>query len=284
MSVLQGMADMGAGYWSPRHLARRASVTPRLLLGTTPLVLLLLAWQLLGDSGSPYFPPPAKWVEAVADRIQAGDLVPAMAQTLASVSLGLAVATVLGVTLGVALGMSRTVARYLGSTLEFLRTLPPPAVVPVAALLVGVNESMKVFVIVFAAFWPIVLGTFAAVEALHPLLWDVSRSLHLTSREKLVKVTIPALLPAILTAIRVAAPLAIIISLLAEMLTSMPGLGATLLLAQRSFNAAEVFGLLVVVGLFGLTLNAFLALVESLLVGPRNLETATGMHDRSGTA
>nr|WP_246252304.1 ABC transporter permease subunit [Mesorhizobium camelthorni] len=245
---------------------------------------MLLAWQVLGDSSSPYFPPPATWVDAVADRIQAGELLPAMVQTLASVSLGLAVATTLGVTLGVALGMSQALARYLGSTLEFLRTLPPPAVVPVAALIVGVNGPMKVFVIVFAAFWPIVLGTFAAVEALHPLLWDVSRSLHLTKREKLIKVTIPALLPAILTAIRVAAPLAIIISLLTEMLTSMPGLGATLLLAQRNFNAAEVFGLLVVVGFFGLALNGFLALAESSLVRPGYPQSNASMRDRSQAA
>ena len=239
------------------------------LQGLVPLIALLSIWQVLGPSRSPYFPPPSEWGAALLDRAAAGDLLPAALMTFQSVAEALAFATALGVGIGGLIGTSPFLARCLGPTLEFLRTLPPPAIVPVAALIIGVNNSMKLFVITFAAFWPILLNTTSGARSLHPTLLDAARTMQLDAIARTTKIFLPALLPAILTGVRVAAPLAIIVSLLAEMLTLMPGLGALLLMAQRNFNAAEVFGLLVAVGSFGFILNAALAAFESWVLTPQ---------------
>ena len=239
------------------------------LQGLLPLVALLLLWQILGDPRSPYFPPPSTWAAALIDRTSAGDLLPAVMVTFRSVAAALIFATVLGVGIGGLIGASPGLARCLGPTLEFLRTLPPPTIVPVAALIIGVDEKMKLFVIVFAALWPVLLNTTSGVRSLHPTLLEASRSLQLGANARVTKIFLPALLPSILTGVRVAAPLAIIVSLLAEMLTLMPGLGALLLMAQRNFNAAEVFGLLSVVGTFGFIINAALAAFESWALMPQ---------------
>lgn len=239
------------------------------LKGLIPLAAFLSIWQFVGDTRSPYFPPPLEWARALADRAATGDLIPALIATFQSVAIALVLATVLGVCIGGLIGASQPLARCLGPILEFLRTLPPPTIVPVTALIIGVSDSMKLFVIVFAAIWPILLNTTAGVRALHPVLRETARSLQLSLSARLYKIFLPALLPAILTGVRIAAPLAIIVSLLAEMLTLMPGLGQLLLMAQRNFAAAEVFGLLVVVGLFGFILNAILATIEGLILAPQ---------------
>lgn len=239
------------------------------LQGLLPVIALLAVWQVLGDPRSPYFPPPSAWVAALIGRMSLGDLLPAVLVTFQSVAVALALATILGVGIGGLIGASPGLARCLGPTLEFLRTLPPPTIVPVAALIVGVNNTMKLFVIVFAALWPVLLNTTSGVRALHPTLREAARSLQLGAIARITKIFLPALLPSVLTGVRVAAPLAIIVSLLAEMLTLMPGLGALLLTAQRNFNAAEVFGLLTVVGAFGFVLNASLAAFESWALKPQ---------------
>ena len=239
------------------------------LQGLLPLIAVLLLWQVLGDPRSPYFPPPSAWAAALIDRITAGDLLPAVMVTFQSVAAALVLATALGVGIGGLIGASPGLARSLGPTLEFLRTLPPPTIVPVAALIIGVDERMKLFVIVFAALWPVLLNTNSGVRSLHPTLLEAARSLQLDVVARMTKIFLPALLPSILTGVRVAAPLAIIVSLLAEMLTLMPGLGALLLMAQRNFNAAEVFGLLAVVGSFGFIINAALAAFESWVLMPQ---------------
>lgn len=239
------------------------------LKGVMPLVAFLSIWQFAGDPRSPYFPPPSEWAASLADRAAAGDLIPALGATFQSVAIALIFATILGVCLGGLIGGSAVLARCLGPILEFLRTLPPPTIVPVTALIIGVSDGMKLFVIVFAAIWPILLNTTAGVRSLHSVLRETARSLQLSLPARLYKIFLPALLPAILTGVRIAAPLAIIVSLLAEMLTLMPGLGQLLLMAQRNFAAAEVFGLLVVVGLFGFILNAILAAIEELVLAPQ---------------
>jgi ABC-type nitrate/sulfonate/bicarbonate transport system permease component len=72
----------------------------------------------------------------------------------------------------------------------------------------------------------------------------------------------PAVVPAFLLGVRIAIPLAIIITLLVEMLTSVPGVGSLIVTSQRQFRPAEVYGLLVLVGILGLAVNAIFTSLE----------------------
>jgi ABC-type nitrate/sulfonate/bicarbonate transport system permease component len=72
--------------------------------------------------------------------------------------------------------------------------------------------------------------------------------------------------PAILLGVRVALPVAIVVTLLVEILTSIEGIGALMISAQRNFQSSQVYGLLVLIGLFGLLLNNVFAVFEALLL------------------
>jgi ABC-type nitrate/sulfonate/bicarbonate transport system permease component len=54
--------------------------------------------------------------------------------------------------------------------------------------------------------------------------------------------------------------------LLVEMLTSLPGIGALMIQSQRNFQSAQVYALLVVVGLFGFIVNDLFAVVEAIVL------------------
>jgi len=56
-----------------------------------------------------------------------------------------------------------------------MRAIPPPVMVPVASLLIGYSESMKLTVVVLSALWPILLNATSAVRQIDPLLLDVAR-------------------------------------------------------------------------------------------------------------
>lgn len=92
----------------------------------------------------PYFPPPSTWARGLSRLWENGTLRPAAGQTLVTFSLALLVATALGTAIGVIIGVSRRVDRALGPTLEFARAMPPSAMVPIAALLLGYDQRMKV--------------------------------------------------------------------------------------------------------------------------------------------
>jgi ABC-type nitrate/sulfonate/bicarbonate transport system permease component len=233
-----------------------------LIAGAAPLTLLLVVWELVGDPSSPYFPPPSTWWDAVRLLDDSGLLLPALGETAQTFALALVAAVLVGSVLGLAIGALRPVERATGPLIEFCRTLPPPAIVPVAVLLIGLGRSMAVVVVVFAAVWPIVLNTAAAVRSLSPVTQDMARTLGLSPGGRVRKVLAPALVPGLLLGIRVATPLCVIVTLLVEMLTGTSGIGSLLVQAQRNFITPQAFGLLVVVGMFGFLVNTGVGLIE----------------------
>jgi ABC-type nitrate/sulfonate/bicarbonate transport system permease component len=237
--------------------------------GLLPLALLLTAWQLLQSGPSPYFPAPSQWWAATVALIDRQHLAAAFGATVLTFLEGLGLAIAIGTGLGVLIGISDRTARALQPLLEFMRAIPPPVTVPVAALLIGYNESMKLTVVVLSALWPVLLNASSAVRQIDPVLLDVARSFRLSAAERLTRVILPAIVPALLIGIRVAIPLAIVVTLLVEMLTSLPGIGAIMIMSQRNFQSGEVYALLVLVGLFGFVVNDLFALIEGAILRRR---------------
>lgn len=239
------------------------------LPGLLPLVLLLIVWELRGSRDSPFFPAPSSWWPALFKRGQGDTILPAVADTVGTFGLGLAVATVLGIALGLCVGASRTVGRAAGPTFEFARALPPAAMVPVATLLLGFDETMKIVVVVLAAIWPILLNTSTAVRGLNPTLLETARSLRLSKTRTFFGVLLPSVMPSVILGVRVATPVALVITLLVEYLTAVNGLGALVGDAQRTFQPARVYALIVIAGLLSLFVNAVVRGIEDRVLQRR---------------
>lgn len=246
----------------PGDRERRTGSFPP-LRGLLPLAACLLAWQLLAGERSLYFPPPSRWIEGVSELWQRGLLGPAAAQTLSTFAVGLSLATVVGVVVGLSVGSSSRVDKALAPTFEFARAMPPAAVVPIAALLIGYDGRMKVTVVAFAAVWPVLLNTRAGMHTLDPVLLDTARCLRLSRLDTSRKCLLPALLPSISLGVRVAAPVALVITLLVEIVTRIDGIGALIATAQRSYLSGQVYGLLLVACAFSFAVNGLVSLVQA---------------------
>ena len=236
------------------------------LRGMLPLVLLLALWQVFGPERSAYFPRPDTWWSALAVMTRAGRLAPALSATLVTFGISLAVACALGAVLGLLLGRVTAARRALDPLLEFCRGLPPPVIVPVAVLLLGYAQGLKLLVVVWVAIWPILLNVAAAAGAVEPVLLEVARTFHLSRGATLAKVVAPAVLPAFLLGVRIALPLSIIVTLLVEMVTMLPGVGSLIVSAQREYRSADVYGLLVLIGVIGFCLNNFFIVIEAAIL------------------
>ena len=142
---------------------------------TVPLALLGL-WALLSaDSETYYFPPLTDILDTFADtwlfeRV-GSDVVP----SLVRLGLGYGIACVVAVALGLALGLSPAFRRALDPVVQFLRSIPPPALLPFGILVLGVGTSMKVFIIAFVCLWPVLLNTIDGVAGVDPTLRETAR-------------------------------------------------------------------------------------------------------------
>lgn len=250
---------------APKRAAKtgkRRSAAP--LRGLLPLVVLLGIWELLGH-GSVFFPPPSDWVSSTSSMAHDGGLFPAVRQTLVTFVLGLIIATAIGSALGILIGRSELADRLLSPTLEFFRFLPGVALVPLAVLFMGYTQSMELYVVVFGAVWPVLLQARLAAREIDPVLEDVRRALHLSRAAAFFKITLPAVAPGIMLGVVIAAPLTLVLALVVEISTQVSGIGKLMETAQQNFLAAQVFGLIVIVGVIALVINIALSLISGWL-------------------
>lgn len=241
---------------------RRNRVPGRAILGLLPLLALLGYWQLFGSATSVSFPRPSKWFAALSLLDSQDLLAPAAVTSVETFVFSLVLATILGVLIGMIIGASRTADRAFTPLMEFFRSLPPPAVVPVALLLLGTSLEMMLTVVVFAVIWPILLNTVAAMHEVPHVRLEMSRSLGLSPVERVFKVILPSLLPGIFVGVRIAVAVSLILTLLVDILASGHGLGTLLSVQQENFDSAAVWGLLLIVGAFGFLVSALMAVGE----------------------
>lgn len=242
---------------------RSAAGSFAVLLGVLALWAAVTQAQLISRVFLPS--PGAVWASLVEGLTQ-GDLAHHTAQTVQRMALGWVLASLFGVALGALVGVSATVRAWVQPTLEFMRPLPASAVLPLAISLFGLSGSMVLFVVAFGSMWPVLLATVHGFVHLHPTLREVAQQLQLSRSAFVFKLGLPNALPDILAGLRLSLTVSLIVSVVGEMLASQPGLGQSILLAARSFRAADLFAGIVLLGLIGLLSNAALAWAEHRLL------------------
>jgi ABC-type nitrate/sulfonate/bicarbonate transport system permease component len=229
---------------------------------TVPLLVLVLWGLLSANSDTYYFPPLTDILETFADtwlfeRV-GSDVVP----SLVRMGLGFAIAVIAGIGIGLLLGLSRRARIAAAPIVEFLRAIPPPALLPFAILVIGVGNSMKVFIIAFVCVWPILLNTIDGVRGIDPTLDDTTRVYGIPDGDRLSRVMLPAAAPQIFAGMRTSLSLALILMVISEMVASTNGIGYFVLQSQRSFDIPEMWSGILLIGIIGYALNAVFVLVE----------------------
>lgn len=244
---------------------KRAGITP--VRGLLPLVVLLGLWEILEHSGtSTFFPPPSQWFTQTWQLTHGGALVDALLATLETFAISLVIATALGTVLGLLIGRIRLAERLLGPLLEYFRFLPGVALVPLAVLIVGYTESMKLYVVVFGALWPVLLQVRQSAKAMEAVLADVAATLRMGRFAAFRKIYLPSIVPGMLLGLKIAAPLTLVLVLVVEISTQVSGLGKLMETAQQNFQSAQVYGLVIVVGVVALVINTVVTIAEGYLL------------------
>jgi ABC-type nitrate/sulfonate/bicarbonate transport system permease component len=176
--------------------------------------------------------------------------------------IGVLAAIVLGIVLGLAVGLNRTMRAVTEPVFEFFRALPPPVLVPVLMLLVGINDGMKIAVIISGCVWPVLLNTIEGVRSIDPVQNETSRSYGISGFARIRYQILPSATPTIMAGVRQALSIGLILMVISEMFASSSGLGFTIVQFQRSFAVPEMWSGIVVLGLIGVALSFIFQAVE----------------------
>jgi ABC-type nitrate/sulfonate/bicarbonate transport system permease component len=226
-------------------------------------VALLGLWAIWSaGSDTFYYPPLTEILETfnetwLFERV-GSDVVP----SLLRLTSGYLIAVVAAVLVGIPLGLSRTARGAASPIIEFLRAIPPPALLPLAIVVIGVGNSMKVAIIAFVCLWPVLLNTIDGIRGIEPTLNDTARVYGVHGLTRLRLITLPAAAPQIFAGMRTSLSLAVILMVISEMVASTNGIGFFVLQSQRSFAIPEMWSGILLLGILGYVLNVLFVVVE----------------------
>jgi ABC-type nitrate/sulfonate/bicarbonate transport system permease component len=200
--------------------------------------------------------------------------VPSVSRALA----GWGLAAAAGVTLGVLIGRSRFFSDLLDPSLQFLRSVPGPALIPVFIILLGTETTMRLVLIAFGCVWPILLNTIEGVRTVDPVQLDTAYTFRLPRFARLLRIVLPAAMPKIFAGLRVSLSLAVILMVVSELVASTNGIGYRILNAQIMLLPKDMWCGILLLALLGYALNLIFSKFEQRILhwhrGARQL-TAT---------
>jgi ABC-type nitrate/sulfonate/bicarbonate transport system permease component len=227
-----------------------------------PIALVALIWAYTESTDTFYYPPLGDVFEKFKDTWLFERFGSDVWPSLRRIAFGYAIAVIVGVAAGAALGSSRTLRRATGPIVEFLRSIPPPALIPFAIVVIGVGDDMKVFIIAFVCLWPVLLNTMDGIGGIDHTLLDTARVYQISARDRILRVMLPAAAPQIFAGLRTSLSLSLILMVISEMVASTNGIGYFVLQSQRTFAIPEMWAGIVLLGILGYVLNLIFLLVE----------------------
>lgn len=258
-------ATPSAGFWQLRK-----PITPRLrrILMVTSALAPLLAWLVLSGTGavSPLFlPSPAAVVRAFSKLVSSGAMGHDLAASLRRVGIGFALVVVISVPLGLAIGTFPAVQALFEPLIGLLRYMPATAFIPLLIIWLGLGESSKIALLVIGTVFFNTLMSADAASLVPTELIDASYTLGASKWVVLRKVIFPHAIPGLIDAMRVNIAATWNLVVVAELVAGQEGLGYRIARAQRFLQTDQIFAVLIVIGLIGVTIDlAFRALRNGL--------------------
>lgn len=235
-------------------------------LRAVSLLMVLALWEAASRTGAVpavFLPPPTAVARELARMAATGDLWRNVALSLTRILAGFFPGSASGLVVGVAAGVSPPLEALVDPLVAALYPIPKIALLPLLVLWLGIGEPSKVAVIAIGAFFPVAIGSMAAVREVDPLLVRAALSLGATPLQVVTKVRLPASVPAIFASLRLAAGMALLLVVSAEMIAASAGIGYLILYAGDLMQTARLLAGIAVLSVLGLLSTAGLKAAET---------------------
>lgn len=229
-------------------------------------VFVALWWALAAWNGNPIqLPTPLAVAAALWELAADGELLEHAAVSTGRLLLSLVVATLLAVPLGFAMGLSRRTEAYVDPLVELLRPISGIAWIPLALFIFGVGNTLPVFIMVYVAFFPLLLNTIAGVKGVDRKLLNAARTMGISRRATLRHVVVPAALPTVMVGLRLAFAGAWAAVVAAELIGAPSGMGYAIEWYRQLLMSPKVFGFIAVIGVVGFLSDLALRRLQRVL-------------------
>lgn len=272
------MADTSstAAPWQAPGSAPAATATARprfnasrLLPFVGPLALFIV-WDLVVRAGliKPILlPPPAATLQTLVVGLAGGPLLLDFAVTVWRTVQAFLIAAVIGMPLGVLLGSNEKAYRSVEFLIDFFRSTPSSALIPLFLLIFGVSDVNKVAIAAFGALLIVVFNSAYGVINARKQRVMAAKVMGATRWQIFKDVLVWESLQPSFVGLRSAVSMALVIVVVAEMfIGSDNGLGHRIIDAQQVLNVKTMYAAILAAGILGYVLNILFLVMERKIV------------------
>jgi len=247
----------------PTHNARALPIkrVSETLLAIWPNILgfalLFAVWHIASVYivQSVLFPTPLAMLSKAVELAKSGVLFEHIAASLQRIVIGFTLGSMVAIPIGLAIGSFTIVRKLVEPWTEFLRFIPAVAMITIAVIWFGIGEESKIFLIIYATIFIVILNTAAGVSSISPNKIRAARALGARSWQIFFFVSLPATIPYILTGMRLAMGNSFTAIVTAEMVSANEGLGVMLWNGRMFMQVEDIFVALFCLGLLGFTVD-----------------------------
>lgn len=240
-----------------------------LVLQTAVVIGSVLIWHLFSLSPMAHkadMPGPTETFAELFALLPTSAFWSSIGATVLAWVIAFAACLVVGIPAGLVIGRNQRISDSTHFLIDFLRTIPPIALIPLSLLVLGPTITMVTVSAFLAGIWPILIQSVYAGRQLDPMLFQVSRSFRLKPLHRIRYVLAPDILAFIWPGIRLAVTAALLVTVAAQLIGGAPGIGSSIQNALLSEKPVTMFAYVIAAALFGLAINAGLVLIQAKLL------------------
>ena len=271
------MADSSASAvepWAAAAEAKRPSPPKRhpwrRFLPVVGPILLFIVWDVAVRGGfiKPILlPTPVDTLTTLLTGLAGGPLLTDFLVTVKRTLEAFAIAAIIGVPLGVVLGSNERAYRSVEFLIDFFRSTPSSALIPLFLLIFGVSDINKVAIAAFGAFLLVVFNSAYGVINARKQRMMAAKVMGASRWQIFRDVLIWESLQPTFVGLRSAVSMALVIVIVAEMfIGSDNGLGHRIIDAQQVLNVKSMYAAILSAGILGYALNVLFLYLERRIV------------------
>lgn len=186
--------------------------------------------------------------------------------SLVRVVVGFLLGCLFGIPLGYAMGLNSWMRGWFDPIVEFMRPVPPLALIPLVIIWFGIGEQGKISLLFLAALWIMTIAARAGVSGVNISKVHAAYSLGATKKQILTKVILPNSLPEIFTGARVAMGVCWGTVVAAELVAAEKGAGKMIIAASKFQLTDIVIVGIILIGVIGYGIDILMRQAEKWLV------------------
>ena len=182
------------------------------------------------------------------------------------VLLGVFFGALVGIPLGFAMGLNSVARGLLDPVVEFIRPIPPLALIPLVILWLGIDEVAKTFLLFLAALFIMLIAARSGVNSVRISKVHAAYSLGASRIQVLHHVILPNALPEIFTGLRTSMGVCWGTLVAAELVAADRGVGSMMMIAKNFLQTDVVVIGIIIIGAIGFAIEMLMRVLEAWLI------------------